>query len=166
MPEIKIKIRDKRAGGTGTIICGNSDYTVVWDLDAEWAAYDTKTMRVNQADGTSDMSTDRMEELYSNILDEMEAGDYLSREDIIGAKEVSVKLRIEVEGVVRDGTALVCVAGPPRQQTQPPVLRQSRPPDSLHSRLPGCLPHPPWMHILSPPSLLPPLHLIENVLTG
>ena len=32
MPEIKIKIRDKRAGGTGTIICGNSDYTVVWDL--------------------------------------------------------------------------------------------------------------------------------------
>ena len=63
-----------------------------------------------EADGTSDMSTDRMEELYSNILDEMEAGDYLSREDIIGAKEVSVKLRIEVEGVVRDGTALVCVA--------------------------------------------------------
>ena len=40
-----------------------------------------------EADGTSDMSTDRMEELYSNILDEMEAGDYLSREDIIGAKE-------------------------------------------------------------------------------
>ena len=32
MPEIKIKIRDKRAGGTGTVICGNSDYTVVWDL--------------------------------------------------------------------------------------------------------------------------------------
>ena len=63
-----------------------------------------------EADGTSDMSTDRMEELYSNILAEMEAGDYLSREDIIGAKEVSVKLRIEVEGVVRDGTALVCVA--------------------------------------------------------
>ena len=55
-----------------------------------------------EADGTSDMSTDRMEEL--------EAGDYLSRGDIIGAKEVSVKLRIEVEGVVRDGTALVCVA--------------------------------------------------------
>ena len=45
MPEIKIKIRDKRAGGTGTIICGNSDYTVVWDLDEEWTPYDTKTMR-------------------------------------------------------------------------------------------------------------------------
>ena len=52
MPEIKIKIRDKRAGGTGTIICGNSDYTVVWDLDQEWTPYDTKTMRVNLADGT------------------------------------------------------------------------------------------------------------------
>ena len=52
MPEIKIKIRDKRAGGTGTVICGNSDYTVVWDLDQEWASYDAKTMRVNLADGT------------------------------------------------------------------------------------------------------------------
>lgn len=45
MPEIKIKIRDKRAGGTGTVICGNSDYTVVWALDNEWTPYGTKTMR-------------------------------------------------------------------------------------------------------------------------
>lgn len=52
MPEIKIKTRDKRAGGTGTVICGNSDYTVVWDLDDEWTPYGTKTMRVNLADGT------------------------------------------------------------------------------------------------------------------
>lgn len=52
MPEIKIKVRDKCAEGEGVIICNNSDYTVVWDLDAEWAAYDTKTMRVNLADGT------------------------------------------------------------------------------------------------------------------
>lgn len=52
MPEIKIKIRDKRAGGTGTVICGNSDYTVVWDLDDEWTPYGTKTMRVNLTDGS------------------------------------------------------------------------------------------------------------------
>lgn len=52
MPEIEIKIRDKRAGGTGTVICGNSDYTVAWDLDEEWTPYDTKTMRANLADGT------------------------------------------------------------------------------------------------------------------
>lgn len=52
MPEIKIKIRDKRAGGTGTVICGNSDYTVAWDLDDEWTPYGTKTMRVNLADGS------------------------------------------------------------------------------------------------------------------
>ena len=45
MPEIKIKIRDKRAGGTGTVICGNSDYTVAWDLDQEWEPYSAKTMR-------------------------------------------------------------------------------------------------------------------------
>ena len=52
MPEINIKIRDKRAGGTGTVICGNSDYTVAWDLDQEWEPYSAKTMRVNLADGT------------------------------------------------------------------------------------------------------------------
>ena len=52
MPEINIKVRDKCAEGEGVVICNNSDYTVVWDLDGEWADYDTKTMRVNLADGT------------------------------------------------------------------------------------------------------------------
>lgn len=52
MPEIKIKVRDKCAESEGVIICNNSDYTVVWDLDEEWTPYDTKTMRVNLADGT------------------------------------------------------------------------------------------------------------------
>lgn len=52
MPELKITIKDKRAQGTGTIVCGNSDYTVRWDLDAEWSPFDTKTMRVQLADGT------------------------------------------------------------------------------------------------------------------
>lgn len=52
MPEINIKVRDKCAEGEGVIICNNSDYTVLWDLDEEWTPYDTKTMRVNLADGT------------------------------------------------------------------------------------------------------------------
>lgn len=52
MPEINIKVRDKCAEGEGVIICNNSDYTVVWGLDEEWTPYDTKTMRVNLADGT------------------------------------------------------------------------------------------------------------------
>lgn len=52
MPEIKIKVRDKCAEGEGVVICNNSDYSVVWDLDEEWTPYDTKTMRVNLADGT------------------------------------------------------------------------------------------------------------------
>lgn len=52
MPEIKIKVRDKCAEGEGVIICNNSDYMVVWDLDEEWTLYGTKTMRVNLADGT------------------------------------------------------------------------------------------------------------------
>lgn len=52
MPELKITIRNKRASGTGTIVCGNSDYTVLWDLDEEWVSFDTKTMRVQLPDGT------------------------------------------------------------------------------------------------------------------
>lgn len=52
MPEIIINVRDKCAEGEGVVICNNSDYTVVWDLDEEWTTYDTKTMRVNLADGS------------------------------------------------------------------------------------------------------------------
>lgn len=52
MPEINIKVRDKCAEGEGVVICNNSDYTVVWDLDSEWEPYSTRTMRVNLADGT------------------------------------------------------------------------------------------------------------------
>ena len=52
MPEINIKVRDKCAEGEGVVICNNSDYTVVWDLDNEWEPYSTRTMRVNLADGT------------------------------------------------------------------------------------------------------------------
>ena len=52
MPEIKIKVRDKCAEGEGVVICNNSDYTVVWDLDSEWEPYSARTMRVNLADGT------------------------------------------------------------------------------------------------------------------
>ena len=52
MPEININVRDKCAEGEGVVICNNSDYTVVWDLDEEWTPYDAKTMRVNLADGT------------------------------------------------------------------------------------------------------------------
>ena len=52
MPEINIKVRDKCAEGEGVVICNNSDYTVVWDLDEEWTPYGTKTMRVNLANGT------------------------------------------------------------------------------------------------------------------
>ena len=44
--DINIKVKDKIAVGDETlIVCGNSDYTVVWDLDDEWTPYGTKTMR-------------------------------------------------------------------------------------------------------------------------
>lgn len=35
-----------------SIVCDNSDYVVVWDLDEEWAAYDTKAMHLTYSDGT------------------------------------------------------------------------------------------------------------------
>lgn len=54
MPDISITVTDKRpvcTAGT-TIVCDNSDYIVHWDLDAEWSAYDSKTMRVIYMDST------------------------------------------------------------------------------------------------------------------
>lgn len=54
MPNISITVTDKRpvcTAGT-TVVCDNSDYIVHWDLDEEWSAYDTKTMRVIYMDST------------------------------------------------------------------------------------------------------------------
>lgn len=53
MRELKVTVRDKIATADGqTVVCGNSDYTVHFDLDAEWDAYETKTMRVVNPDRT------------------------------------------------------------------------------------------------------------------
>lgn len=54
MPDINITVTDKRpvcTAGT-TVVCDNSDYIVHWDLDEEWSAYDSKTMRVVYMDST------------------------------------------------------------------------------------------------------------------
>ena len=47
MPNINITVREKIAHTiTDTcIVCGNSDYVVVFDFDAEWDAYEVKTAR-------------------------------------------------------------------------------------------------------------------------
>lgn len=47
MPNINIIVREKIAQAVGDthIVCGNSDYTAVFDFDAEWDAYETKTAR-------------------------------------------------------------------------------------------------------------------------
>ena len=42
MPELNITVRNKRASGTETIVCGNSDYRVIWDLDGEWDPFDIR----------------------------------------------------------------------------------------------------------------------------
>lgn len=54
MKEINITIRDKIAenvSGSG-YVCGNSDYTVIFDFDSEWDAFDTKTARFVKQDRT------------------------------------------------------------------------------------------------------------------
>lgn len=49
MPNIQITVADKiaRAQGTPVIVCGNSDYTVTFVFDREWAPYAAKTARFN-----------------------------------------------------------------------------------------------------------------------
>ncbi len=47
MPVLPITVRNKIATYTGDVpyICGNSDYTVLFDFDEEWEAYPQKTAR-------------------------------------------------------------------------------------------------------------------------
>lgn len=47
MKTINVLVRDKIASAVGDIvyICGNSDYVVSFDFDAEWGAYGVKTAR-------------------------------------------------------------------------------------------------------------------------
>lgn len=52
--EIKVTVRNKRASGDNSVIvCGNSDYSVKFDLDSEWDAFSIKTMLVVCNDGTT-----------------------------------------------------------------------------------------------------------------
>ena len=52
---IVIKVVDKVpivVSGPDYVVCDNSDYTVVWQLDEEWAQFEHRTMQVNYKDGT------------------------------------------------------------------------------------------------------------------
>lgn len=52
---IVIKVVDKVpivASGPQYVVCDNSDYTVVWQLDEEWAQLEHRTMQVNYKGGT------------------------------------------------------------------------------------------------------------------
>lgn len=54
MNYINITVRGKiaRAEGRARVVCGNSDYTVRFDFDAEWAEYAVKTARFVSEDGS------------------------------------------------------------------------------------------------------------------
>ena len=52
---IVIKVTDKvpeLVSGPEFVVCDNSDYTVAWQLDEEWAQFEHRTMQVNYKDGT------------------------------------------------------------------------------------------------------------------
>lgn len=54
MNYINITVRGKiaRAEGRARVVCGNSDYAVCFDFDAEWAEYAVKTARFVSEDGS------------------------------------------------------------------------------------------------------------------
>lgn len=54
MNYINITVRGKiaRAEGRARVVCGNSDYTVRFDFDAEWTEYTVKTARFVTEDGS------------------------------------------------------------------------------------------------------------------
>lgn len=52
---IMIKVTGKvpeLVSGPDYVVCDNSDYTVAWQLDEEWAQFEHRTMQVNYKDGT------------------------------------------------------------------------------------------------------------------
>lgn len=51
---INVTVRGKiaRAEGRARVVCGNSDYTVRFDFDADWAEYTVKTARFVTEDGS------------------------------------------------------------------------------------------------------------------
>lgn len=64
MREILITVRNRVASivGSPEIVCGNTDYTAVFDLDAEWDAYPVKTLRIVWKD------MDTLKILYQDVL--------------------------------------------------------------------------------------------------
>lgn len=57
MPNIKITVKNKIAlsAGSTEYICGNSDFVIDFDFDAEWDAYETKTARFIYGGSYQDM---------------------------------------------------------------------------------------------------------------
>lgn len=55
MPVLNVTVENKIATGDGqTVVCDNTDYVVNFVFDAEWDAYDAKTMRVVFSNGEYD----------------------------------------------------------------------------------------------------------------
>ena len=51
MPDIHITVRERiaQADGDPEIVCGNSDYTAVFDFDAEWDAFRARIVPAENA---------------------------------------------------------------------------------------------------------------------
>lgn len=62
MPNIDVTITDKvaKTQGAPCIICGNSDYTVTFAFDAEWAEHNNKTARFVYAAGGRMQYTEKL----------------------------------------------------------------------------------------------------------
>lgn len=106
IPEIRITVRDGVAQleGRPEIICGNSDYTAVFDLDSPWNAYEVRCARFVWRDLTSG----RM--LYADVLFEGDTAavppvyntDLMLAGIYAGSALTSTPVRIPCRGCVTD----------------------------------------------------------------
>ncbi len=108
MPEISITVREKTASLSGpvAIVCGNSDYTVVFAFDSEWDAYIAKTAEFRF---WRDGERKRVEVFFEGDtvsvpilrdIDEVEIGVYA------GDLHTSTGARIPCARCITDGTAV------------------------------------------------------------
>lgn len=114
MQNIKIEIRAKqaRAVGSPVIICGNTDYSMTFDFDEEWAEARVKTARFAYAQGA--------EVKYQDIVFE---GDTIEVPQLSNVREVRVgifsgDLRTTTAAWVACEPSILCGSGAPDEPSE------------------------------------------------
>lgn len=114
MQNIKIEIRAKqaRALGSPVIVCGNTDYSMTFDFDEEWAEARVKTVRFAYAQGA--------EVKYQDIVFE---GDTIGVPQLSNVREVRVgvfsgDLRTTTAAWIACEPSILCGSGVPEEPSE------------------------------------------------